>query len=452
MAFSVWLVSAARQAGLARRYALLIPTLFTVPGTPAALAQPLTLEEAWQQAESMNPTLRGTEATLAAVEGLRRDTRAPLWNNPEVSGNRFRRMIPEPNGPSTRTHDWSVGVAQTFETAGQQGLRRQLARENVAATEALIANTRRQLHAEVEQRFVRVLSLQTRIGTEEDTLRLIESATTAVRKRVAAGEDTRLDGNVAEVEAARARNQVAQLREQLLQARANLAALLQLPPDTLPEAVGTLDAPPLSYTLEELLARVGDLPALRAAVHRLEAARSQLRLERAAVSPNITVGLIYGAEGSTFESDRLAGVTVSLPLPLFRRNAAGIGQAVTELAQREIERQALTRDSHAFIVTLWQQLQNLRIRVERLQADVLPRLEENQRLSQIAFREGEIGLLPLLLINRQVLDGRRDLLDARTELRLVRVALERGVGWSSPALAGTLRESGTTRAVSGGKE
>ena len=52
---------------------------------------------------------------------------------------------------------------------------------------------------------------------------LFDSTAAAVEKRRAAGEDTRLDANVALVEAERARNQLALAQEQLLEARAALA-------------------------------------------------------------------------------------------------------------------------------------------------------------------------------------------------------------------------------------
>ena len=47
----------------------------------------------------------------------------------------------------------------------------------------------------------------------------------------------------------------------------------------------------------------------------------------------------------------------------------------------------------------------------------------------MAYREGEIGLLQLLLVNRQVLDSQRDLLDAQTDLRLTQMALQGASGW-----------------------
>jgi cobalt-zinc-cadmium efflux system outer membrane protein len=60
---------------------------------------------------------------------------------------------------------------------------------------------------------------------------------------------------------------------------------------------------------------------------------------------------------------------------------------------------------------------------------VLPTLDENRRLSAIAYRAGEIGLLQLLLVNRQLLDARRDYLDAVGEFIQTRIALEQTAGW-----------------------
>ncbi|MHB1216422.1 MAG: TolC family protein, partial [Thiobacillus sp.] len=218
-------------------------SLFWFLLSPAAFADPaaLTLEGAWRRAEEANPALRAAQAAVPAAEGELRDARAPLWNNPQVSMERRRKEVPQVSNPTQTNREWGVGLAQTFEIAGQQGARRTSAEQSLAATRQAIAETRRQVRAEVESRFARVLSLQLRIQTEETTLNLIEDAANAVGKRVAAGEDSRLDGNLARVDAERARNQVALLREQLIQARAELAALLQLPPNELPQAQGALD-------------------------------------------------------------------------------------------------------------------------------------------------------------------------------------------------------------------
>lgn len=393
-----------------------------------ASAETLTLERAWQLAEENNPQLRSARAALDTAEGELADSRGLLWNNPQLFAERKRREVPQASDPTQINREWGVGLSQTFEIAGQQGMRKSAAEQSLAATQEAIAETRRQLRAEVESRFVRVLSLQQRIGTEEQTVKLIEDAAAAVGKRVKAGEDSRLDGNLAKVEAERARNQVAALREQLVQARAELATTLQLPAATLPEVEGALDRGD-RHTLEELMAAAQNRALLRALDHREAAAKSRLDLERASVYPDITLGLASAREGSADLREKVTGLSVSLPLPLFRRNATQIGRASTEFTQAQIEKQAADRDVRAQVTALWERLENLQGRVKRLTESVLPGLEENQRLSVTAFRAGEIGLLQLLIVNRQVLDGQRDLLDARTELRFTRIALEAAAGW-----------------------
>ena len=61
---------------------------------------------------------------------------------------------------------------------------------------------------------------------------------------------------------------------------------------------------------------------------------------------------------------------------------------------------------------------------------VLQRLEENQRLSTAAYRAGEISLVQMLLATRQVLDTRREVLEAMTDFALTRSELEQSAGWT----------------------
>lgn len=414
--------------GLLRRLGFLAG-LFLALNTAHA-AGPLTLNEAWRLAESANPVLRATLASQDAAQGQLQDASALLYNNPQLSTDQTRRRVPQAGLPENRFYERTVGISQTFEIAGQAGHRREAASRELAAVTENIDETRRQIRAEVEQRFSRVLILQRRIDIEREALTAVNDAANAVRKRVAAGEDSRLDGNLATVEAERGRNQLAVLGEQLLQARAELAAALQLPAKSLPEVSGELRTTPPEASLDALLAASSQRPLLRALEHREQAARSRLGLERAAVFPDVTVGLSTGQEAPYESREKFTRLTVSIPLPLFRRNAAGIGKASTELTQAEIERQSTERDVLARVRTLWQRLDSLQARVKRLADSVLPALDENRRLSATAYRAGEIGLLQLLLVNRQLLEARRDYLDAVGEFIQTRIDLEQTAGWS----------------------
>lgn len=390
--------------------------------TPAAL----TLDEAWRLAEAANPALKTKQAQLAAAEGVRTDAAALLYNNPQLALENTRRSVPQ----ADRRSEWRAGISQTFEVAGQRGHRLAASEAALMALRAEIEDARRQLHVEVALAFYRVLALQQRAEVEDEALKLFESTATAVQKRRIAGEDTKLDANVAAVEAERARNQLVIAREQLLEARAELATRLQLPPGAAPRAAGDLAAKATtSYTLEALLSVIEAQPRLRALSARKDGANARLQLERAGRYPDFTVGLNLGREGSSDARERLTTLSVSVPLPLFKRNGAGIGQASSELSQARIEREAAARDLRAQVYTLWDKVQSQQARVRRLQDAVLPALADNQQLSVKSQRAGQIGLLELIVVNRQALDARRDLIDALGDLQAARHTLEAAAGW-----------------------
>src|SRR5581483_2551980 len=294
-------------------------------------AVPLTMDEALALAERANPTLRAAQAQLDAARGRLEDSRSLLWNNPQLTAERTRRDVPPPTDFAERQREWAAGLAQTFEVAGQRGYRRDAAEAALAATTADVAEIRRQVRAEVGQQFYRVLALQQRVALETQAQALFDRAAEVVEKRRAAGEDSRLDANVAAVEAERARNQLAVSREQLGEARTELAARLQLPADRVAEVTGSLDPEPPSYTLEALLQAATSRPRLQSLAAREQAAQNRLSLERASVYPDVTLGLTVGREGPIEAREKVTTLSLSLPLPLFKRNAAGIGQASTDL-------------------------------------------------------------------------------------------------------------------------
>ncbi|MBP6422353.1 MAG: TolC family protein, partial [Propionivibrio sp.] len=200
-----------------------VATSAPVGATAMAANLPLTLEHAWQLAEQSNPALKSAQANLAAAEGQLADAQGLLWNNPQIAAERVRRTVPDPGLGDRTQREWSVGLTQALEIAGQQGYRRTAAEQELAALRETIEEARRQLRAEVEQKFVRVVSLQLRAEMETGLVDLIKNNSAVTRKRFDAGEDTKLDANLAEVELGRASNQLEIVAEQLIQARADLA-------------------------------------------------------------------------------------------------------------------------------------------------------------------------------------------------------------------------------------
>jgi cobalt-zinc-cadmium efflux system outer membrane protein len=420
--------------------ALALALVLAGPAAPAAAQTsagpaPLTLAEALRLAETGSPAVRAREAQLAAAEGSRREAASFLFNNPELSVERTRRSAATPDG---NAREWGLGIAQPIEIGGQQARRREAASASLDALRAEIEDARRQARADAAVRFSAVLAAQRRVRLEQRSVELFDSSAQAVAKRRSAGEDTRLDANVALIEAERARNALAVSQEHLLDAKAELATALQLPPSAVPEVVGELAVPagaPLPYGLDQLLASAQSLPKQRALAAREDAARARIGVERASRYPDVTVGLNVGREGPSSGRERVTTLTLSVPLPLFKRNDAAIGQAMSEATQAEIERASATRDGQAQVRRLWSRLESQRERVARLQRAMLAASADNQQLAAKSRQAGQIGLLDQLLVNRQALDAERDLNDALAEFHTTRIELEYAAGWSQEGTA-----------------
>ena len=408
---------------------------------PAAAPTTLTLNEAMRLAEAAHPSVLAreaqllgfggglNEAQLAAAEGTRSEAAALLFNNPELSTEAIRRRADAPVGS---WNEWSVGISQPFETGGQQARRREAAAAGLDALRAEIDDVRRQARVEAATRFLAVLSAQRRVQLEQHSVDLFVRSAQAVAKRRAAGEDTRLDANVALVEAERARNALALAGERLIDARSELGTAVRLPPSALPEVAGELgtkvdDA--LPYRLEQLLASAPNLPRQRALAAREDAARARLGVERGNRNPDVTIGVHAGREGPSDARERLAIVSLSVPLPLFKRNDAAIGQAITDMTQAEVERASALRDAEVRVRQLWSRLASQRERIQRLQRVLVPASTDNQQLSAKSREAGQIGLLDQLIVNRQAIDAERDLIDLLAEMQTTRIELEYAAGW-----------------------
>ena len=328
--------------------------------------------------------------------------------------------------------EWAVGLSQTFETGGQSRHRRAAAAASRQALALEIPDAGRRLRLEVSERFYRVLAAQHRLVIEREGQAIAEEASVLAGKRVSAGEDSRLDGNLARIEAERARNQAAASREALSRARGELASVLQLPLDTLPEASGEPDPLSVPAGRQEMIDRVAQRADLLALERRVEAARRRVDLERAARSPDVTPAITGGREGLYDSRETFATLSISVPLPIFRRNDAAIARALSDLTQAELEQRAALATARAELASLFDIYATLEERVRRLKTEVVPAIEENLRLSRRARQVGELAAPQLLLVSRQAIEARRELLEAQSEQRQVAIAIEAAISQTQP--------------------
>jgi cobalt-zinc-cadmium efflux system outer membrane protein len=176
---------------------------------------------------------------------------------------------------------------------------------------------------------------------------------------------------------------------------------------TLPEAkpntrlsaiklAGELVAEPVTANLQELRTKAEERSDVIIAKRNLEAAERNLVLTKAMRSPDVTVGPQFARVGG----DNTAGLSFSLPLPLFNNKEGEIGQAEAQLrtaraALTQAKLQALTDVDKAF------RSYELNLQVLQLYDDTaIKRAKEALDIAEKAYERGATSLL-------DVLDARR---------------------------------------------
>jgi outer membrane protein, heavy metal efflux system len=308
------------------------------------------------------------------------------------------------------------------------GVRGALARAGVAATAAAEAERDArlwQLRFQAATVVAKLAAEQTRLDAIRTLVREIERLIAILRTREREGEGSRFDRLRAEVELRDTRLLVTDAAVGVAEARATLTSML---PDgaSVTRIVASSDAPALAMTRETLVARAttarAELRALRRWAQRATFEAEAARRSRLP-SPNVFGGLkrADGADGR--ESGGVIGL--SLSIPLFDTGARGSARWSAEGARIEAERLALERRIRGEIGGALEAL------VLRQGALVLAQPEvadELVQIAQVAYREGEVGILELLDSVRTASRARMRLIDTRLDARLAEIALERAVG------------------------
>ena len=406
----------------------IITCVITAVVSPLSTAQelsPLTLTEAVRIARAHNLELLASRQELEIARGRLLRAQYPNQFNPEIATEVIDRSRGEP-GERGNVTDFSVSLSQQFEIAGQREKRIDEAERQIFIAAQRAQDRERIVLAQVKDRFYRAHALNRR----KDLLRQVEDLTrrlhTAAKLRFQAGEITKLEVNLAEIQLGQARrdtlianrdylNGVHELRHLLgkeFPAPLVLAEQLTVQPQIVDEQA----------VLHQALERRPDLQAARAEVGRIEA---ETELTRRLAFPNPTLSFLYREEE---RRDYLAGAAIRIPLPVFDRKQAELHQLASRKEQATYERQNVERLVHQEVQEALRTYNTAKAEVEVYEQDVLERAAENFQLIEVAYREGQINLLQLVVVQTNLVTAQLSYIDALNTYWQARVALERAIG------------------------
>jgi len=373
---------------------------------PTVQAQsPLTFQQALTMARERAPRVAVARARIDEARGRLAGAAVRFRDNPVIDASAGPRWLETGN-----VTDYEFGLSQTFELGKRRDARIAGAEAGIARETAASDATIRQLVRDVAMAYVQVLLDQKRVEVLEAAEIVARKALDVSERRFRAGDIALLDVNLARGSAARAASQTRGAQAARAAALGDLKALLAWSDPTDPQPVGTLNELIRAGLDVEIVAPF-ERPEVQSLVAEAAEARAEISLGKALKKPDLGFGMRIKRD----EGHQAAAGVVSIAIPLFNSGQEQIATGTARERRADLERTAVMSELDLRAQSARAAF-TLRVSAtEPLERDVLPGLEENERLAQRSFEVGELSLTDVLLIRREFVDTRLQYLEALAE-------------------------------------
>jgi len=340
-----------------------------------------------------------------------------------------RLALPNPRLAYSREGAGFTDFLQVEQALPFFGVRRQLSRAGLSATAAAEAERDARLallRFEAAGAASRLQAAQLRRAAAADDVGAGERVLRLVRIREDEGEGSRFDRLRVEQEVAELRHAAAAADVALSEARAALSALLP-PAVRLTSVAGPLvvdrEAPPVQDLQARAMKSRAELRRLDSAGERAEREAQAARAARFP-TPSVTAGLKRADGDAGRERGAIAGIAVSVPL--LDTGAREAARWSAERARIDAERAALAQRVTAEVQAASEAM--ARRREALMSAARESRGEELLAAAQVAYREGDMGILAWLDALRVAARANVRNIEIQLDARLAQIALEHAVG------------------------
>ena len=354
----------------------------------------------------------------AALQGARAElSTAGRLPQPEVHGTAgAKRSRDFQSGLSGEGVAWSVGVSQTFEWPGRLSLRKAIANLEVELAEL---GYQRFVHALGNR--VRLLALtlsgsQERSEVASKVANRLHELRETLLQRDPAGVTPILEVRILEATELTLRKRAAEARLSEDSARVELNLLRGQPTGAEMEVVAEIpilgEIPPVDVLLSSAETNNFDL---RSRTAELKQQGFRIDLARNERWPAFTVGPQFSEENSLGQ-DRLAGVAVSFPLPLWKNPANNVAAAQARRLQAETLLAVSRRDIERRVVNSLHSWQAKKTELENWRPDSVEQFRAASELADRHFRLGAVPATTYVEIQRQYFEAVDTLLNTRREV------------------------------------
>lgn len=375
-------------------------------------AAPTTLDALVVEALERNPELKFYQAEIAAAKAGRKS--AGLLANPELSASIGQKTV-RGGGFSSEGVSWSVSLMQPLEWPGRLGLRKAIANHDVELAELGLERFKAALSGRMKLLAYAVFAAQEKSAAAGEVAERFRSLREVLVQRDPAGLTPLLETRVIEATELNAQRKAS---DALLAAKAALLELNQLRgvSPTAPVSIkdGRLLFRPVVAT-EELVA-MAQTNNFELRVRAVELAQQGFRVELARNErfSSISVGPMISEERAG-DRERVIGVGITLPLPLWNRNSGNIESAKARETQAEVSLGTARREVEREVIEAALTYEAKIREIARWRPESGKHFKDAAELADRHYRLGAVPVSTYVELQKQYLEAVESLLDTRKE-------------------------------------
>ena len=372
----------------------------------------ITLDALVSETLERNPELKFYEAEIAAAKGGRKT--AGLLANPELSGGVGQKTV-RGSGLSAEGVAWSVSVVQPFEWPGRLGLRKAIANRDIELAQLGYERFKIALAGRVRTLAYGLFAAQEKAATAREVADRFQALREVLVQRDPAGLTPLLETRVIEATELTMQRKASEASLTTQSALLELNQLRGVPPETHLSLSQAHLAFRRSDSLETLLAlaRTNNFELRLRAV---ELAQQGFRVDLAKNEryPAISLGPTISEENAG-DRERIIGLGVSLPLPLWNRNTGNIEAAKARQMQAEVSLNVTSREIQRKVVEAALIYDTKLREIARWRPDAVQQFKDAAELADRHYRLGAVPIATFVELQKQYLEAVEGLLDTKKE-------------------------------------
>jgi outer membrane protein, heavy metal efflux system len=374
----------------------------------------MSLEALVNEALQKNPELKFYEAEMDLAKAGRKQ--AGLWAPPQFAGEIGRKTSrSRTSGLSAEGVAWSVSVMQAFEWPGRIELRKAIANRDFELARLGLQRFRTALVSRVRLLGFGLYAAKEKAAAAREVANRFKLLREVVVQRDAAGITPLLEMRVIEATELTMQKQASEAEIAVESALLELNQLRGAAPEaSFAVEDGTLEFQASDGTAKLLtLARTNNFELRSRAV---ELAQQGFRVELAKNErfPAVSVGPSYSEENA-FESERIIGLSLSLPLPLWNRNTANIDSAKARQIQAETSMKVAQRDVERKVVEAASKYEAKLREIRAWRPEAVQHFRDAAELADRHYRLGAVAVSVYVELQKQYLEAVNSLLDTKKD-------------------------------------